>query len=191
VDKEALIVKCTFRPLREVARECKIPESTLRGWKRKFEEEGVLPKAKKKAIGGGQKPLMPPSVEEKLVEWIHERREAGVAITTYLVRGKALELFHDDNFKASDGWCRNFQKRWNLTTRTPTNQRANANVTVEERNDKVQVIGIPSSEYEQNTISVQIAYAEQMECYYHQWSYSRVRSKIIKVFELLFGDEGL
>jgi hypothetical protein len=53
------------------------------------------------------------------------------------------------------------------------------------------VIGIPSSEYEQNTISVQIAYAEQMECYYHQWSYSRVRSKIIKVFELLFGDEGL
>jgi len=138
VDKEALIVECTFRPLREVARECKIPESTLRGWKRKFEEEGVLPKAKKKAIGGGQKPLMPPSVEEKLVEWIHERREAGVAITTYLVRGKALELFHDDNFKASDGWCCNFQKRWNLTTRTPTNQRANANVTVEERNDKVQ-----------------------------------------------------
>ena len=36
---------------------------------------------------------------------IHEHHEARVAITTYLVRGKALELFHDDNFKASDGWC--------------------------------------------------------------------------------------
>jgi len=34
---------------REVAQECKVPEATLHGWKRKFEEEGTLPQGRKRS----------------------------------------------------------------------------------------------------------------------------------------------
>jgi len=91
------------RPLREVARECKIPESTLRGWKRKWEDDGVLPIAKKRAMGGGAKPILPQTKEEEL-----------------LVRSKAREIWPVEKFKATHCWYKRFEKRQKLTTRTQT-----------------------------------------------------------------------
>jgi len=106
------------RPLREVARECKIPESTLRGWKRKWEDDGVLPKAKKRAKGAGAKPILPYTKEEELVEWVKDGRKKGLAITPQLVRTKARVIFPQEEFKATHGWYYGFEKRWDLTTRT-------------------------------------------------------------------------
>jgi len=125
------------RPLLKVAKECKIPETTLRGWKRKFEDDGVLLKGRKRTKGNGTKPFLPQSVEEELANWIKDGRKAGLAITTDLLKGKALELYSGDNFKASDGWCYNFLHRWNLSTRSPTKQRVKNTTSIEERDKKI------------------------------------------------------
>jgi len=135
VDKEALIVECMNRPLREVARECKIlagmEEKMGRWW-------GALPKAKKRAKGAGAKPTIPCAKEEELVDWIKDGRTQGLAITTHLVRTRAREIWPVEEFKATHGWYQRFQKRWNLTTRSPTKQRKSKTTTIEELNKSIE-----------------------------------------------------
>lgn len=57
--------------------------------------------------GQGRKISYPQDLEDKLVAWILEKREADfVAVSTRMIRLKALSLIKDTNpnFKASDGW---------------------------------------------------------------------------------------
>jgi len=93
VDKELLVMECNYRPLREVARDSKIPESTLRGWKNKFDNDGELGKGRKRSIGGGTKPIIHNTKEKELSTWVIEQRKMGVAITMELLKSKAQKQY--------------------------------------------------------------------------------------------------
>ena len=73
--------------------------------------------------GQGRKISYPQDLEDKLVAWILEKREAEfVAVSTQMIRLKALSLIKDTNpkFKASDGWVRKFMKRNDLVLQVRT-----------------------------------------------------------------------
>jgi len=72
------------------------------------------------------------------VDWIKDGRTQGLAITTHLVRTRAREIWPVEEFKATHGWYQRFQKRWNLTTRSPTKQRKSKTTTIEERNKSIE-----------------------------------------------------
>ena len=81
------------------------------------------PNKRRNIRGQGRKLSYPKELEEKLVAWILEKREAEcVPISTQVIRCKALSLIRAVNptFKASDGWVRKFMKRNNLVLRCRT-----------------------------------------------------------------------
>ena len=61
-------------------------------------------KSKQNRKGQGRKISYPQDLEDKLVAWILEKREDFVAVSTQVIRLKALSLIKDTNpkFKASD-----------------------------------------------------------------------------------------
>ena len=81
------------------------------------------PRKRANRKGQGRKISYPQDLEDKLVAWILEKREAEfVAVSTQMIRLKALSLIKDTNpkFKASDGWVRKFMKRNDLVLRVRT-----------------------------------------------------------------------
>jgi len=58
--------------------------------------------------------------EKELVEKLRTRRALGMKISSYWLRVEAKIIFADPAFVASDGWFRNFRRRWNIVKRTST-----------------------------------------------------------------------
>ena len=54
--------------------------------------------------------------------WIGAKRANGLIVTCEQIKQKALELSTNPDFKASDGWCDSFKRRWNLKVRAKTHQ---------------------------------------------------------------------
>ena len=74
--------------------------------------------------GQGRKISYSQELEDKLIAWILEKREeAYIAVSTQMIRLKALSLIRPVNpqFKASEGWLRKFMTRNNLVLRARTN----------------------------------------------------------------------
>lgn len=71
-----------------------------------------------KRQSGAGRPHKYNDIEDKLISWFRERREAGVRVTGKEMKTEALRL-HKENgsqsFKVSCGWFRKFKKRNNIT----------------------------------------------------------------------------
>ena len=109
--------------VRKAARRFKVSHSNVVRWKKQVVAKLKNPNKRRNKRGQGRKLSYPKELEEKLVVWILEKREAEcVPISTQVIRCKALSLIHSVNptFKASDGWVRKFMKRNNLVLRART-----------------------------------------------------------------------
>ncbi len=72
--------------------------------------------------GGGRKTAYP-DIEERLLQWMVERRDKGARVTGTSLRQECLKLhrqYGSQSFKASTGWFRRFKKRHNILFRRST-----------------------------------------------------------------------
>ena len=53
-------------------------------------------------------------------EWIVSMKAKDLRVTHSALQLKALEFSRDPSFKASNGWCQNFIKRYNASQRNQT-----------------------------------------------------------------------
>jgi len=108
---------------RAAARENEINECIIRKWKRKREDINDAPKAKRANRG---KDAKFPTLELELVEFVKEKRAAGIPISTIEIRLKASHSaknthhIPENDFKASRGWCSRFLQRSQLSIRRRT-----------------------------------------------------------------------
>jgi hypothetical protein len=58
-----------------------MPESTLRGWKKKFDNNIEVKPGRKRRSGGGAKTILSDDQERELANWVLESREKGIAVT--------------------------------------------------------------------------------------------------------------
>ena len=99
-----------------------VTEKMVRDWRNKKEKLLNTPKTMKKMRMG----ISPyDDLEKELSAWIITQRESGYIVTMPTIRLRALMLakesrFGFTDFKASQGWCQNFMKRWNLCLRQRT-----------------------------------------------------------------------
>ena len=132
--KLQIIEKAKETNNRSVARSEDLNESLVRQWRKNEQkirqaitqqnsyDPSVAIKASKARfrLEGGGKKSMYTDLEEKVFQWILECRKNNVKITRRLIRVKALEMSqmsqNDQKFSASEGWCHNFIKRYNLST---------------------------------------------------------------------------
>ena len=114
-----------FHGARAAARHFNIHHRCTQRW---LKEELDKKKLKKKPVrkfkkGQGRKVSYSMDIEEELVAWILKKREeSNLAVSTKMIRVKALSLIKPllPNFKASDGWLRKFLVRNNLVLRAKT-----------------------------------------------------------------------
>ena len=82
--------------------------------------------AKNRRLNAGPRPLDFENLENELKNWINETRNGGACVSGKLIQTKALEISvrhgFSDRFKASQGWLRNFLKRYNLVLRRITSK---------------------------------------------------------------------
>ena len=78
-------------------------------------------------VGQGRKLSYPEDVDQHILAWVLSMREKHLAISTQMLRDKALLLVrsHNPSFTASEGWMRRFMRRHNLTlgARTSVSQK--------------------------------------------------------------------
>ena len=132
--KLQIIEKAKETNNRSVARSEDLNESLVRQWRKNEQkirqavsqqnsDDPLIAikgsKARFRLDGGGKKSMYT-DLEEKVFQWVLECRKNGVKITRRLIRAKALEMSQieqiDQKFSASEGWCHNFIKRYNLST---------------------------------------------------------------------------
>lgn len=92
---------------------------------RSIKEANVVKPKRFRVLGGGRK-TKNDVLEEKLYQWIVERRDAKKQVSRKSIQEKAMQIFGNmenvTTFAASNGWCQNFMRRFNLSTRQKTNQ---------------------------------------------------------------------
>ena len=107
---------------RAASRHYGIGESNVRFW-RKNKQEIEKQSRESRAPGRGRKAAYP-ELEQQLLDFIHERRKSGCAISTIELRLHAGNLAKEynplTNFKASSKWCFNFMKRHDISIRRRT-----------------------------------------------------------------------
>lgn len=88
-------------------------------------KETTLRAVRFRAPGGGQK-VGNKELEDDLYQWILERRNDSKHVSRKTIQKKAQELAQEMGwgkpFSASNGWCNNFMKRYNLSVRQKTHQ---------------------------------------------------------------------
>ena len=102
-----------------------VTKQTIHGWLLKRDE--IFLNSHKKArrlAGGGNRPALPPEVEDILKGLILEERQEGNRVNGSLVKQWAVELAEEhqiENFSASCGWLDRFLQRNELSFRRVTN----------------------------------------------------------------------
>ena len=90
--------------------------------KRSAKETVVIPK-KFRILGAGRK-VSHEALEESLYQWVIGRRNESRHVSRETIKEKAISMYNEfENakpFNASNGWCDNFMRRFNLTTRQKT-----------------------------------------------------------------------
>ena len=102
---------------RQVGRKYQICESIVRLW-RKNEDKiraAVESDTNLKRLKGSGRKIQNLEMEEKLFEWIVSMKAKDLRVTHSALQLKALEFSRDPSFKASNGWCQNFIKRYNAS----------------------------------------------------------------------------
>lgn len=95
--------------------------STVQGWAKSG--YGQVPRGKHRKPGGGAKPLLTLSFEERLISWLNDLRGLGAPVTAELFLEHSREEAKSEGIegiKFSRGWLAGMKKRWNITLRTPS-----------------------------------------------------------------------
>ena len=114
-----------------------VDRKRVREWCQQKEKLNKLPKNRQRLEGAG-KPLKYADIDNKLLEWLSERREAGVRKTGKALKREALRLHRangSQSFKASCGWYTRFIKRHNLSLRRSTHISQHAKEITDDRTD--------------------------------------------------------
>ena len=94
----------------------------VKEWCQQKDKSKVMSKTSKRLQGGGRK-VRYPDIEEKLPQWLNERRNKGVRLTGKALKREAMR-FHKtsekQSLKVSCGWFRKFKRRNNITFRATT-----------------------------------------------------------------------
>ena len=106
--------------IREAGRTFDVNECNIRLWKKNKE---TLSNKNRTCRDRGRRAAHP-ELEDKLVEYVRERRESGSAVTTVQIRLYALKVMREidpsSQFKASPKWCYNFMNRHDISIRRRT-----------------------------------------------------------------------
>jgi len=105
---------------RAAGREHSIAESNIRQWRKIKEKLQTMRKSKRADRG---KTAKFPEIEQKMIEFIDDRRSAGLPVSTTEIRLKALHFATNNNitdFKASANWCYLFMARHGYSIRRRT-----------------------------------------------------------------------
>ena len=75
-----------------------------------------------RAPGGGTRPILGSSSDEKIAEWILRQRDLHIPVSRDAIKQYALTHFGstDQQFKASNGWLDSFFNRHNMSLRSRT-----------------------------------------------------------------------
>lgn len=95
----------------------KVDRKRVREWCQNKSRIETLKGSQKRASGAGR-PIRYADIEQKLVQWFFERREAGVRVTGKSLKMEALRLHRENgsqSFRASNGWFTRFKKRHYIT----------------------------------------------------------------------------
>jgi len=114
----------------------KIPYTTLHGWRQKYLDNKEIPYGRKRTKGAGAKPYLTQEQEQEIITWIIECRQYDVPLTKEMIKEYTIDSFPNPDFVVSDGWLKNFMKRYNLVTRVTTFQNDSI-ITIEERNEYI------------------------------------------------------
>jgi len=99
-----------------------VDRKRVREWCKAKEDLKVWKATRKRGPGAGR-PVRFPAIDESLIRWFAERREAGVRVTGKALKHEALRLHRENgsqSFKASCGWFASFKRRHNISFRRST-----------------------------------------------------------------------
>ena len=119
-EKLAAIAFAEAHGNRAAGREFAVDESCIRHWRKQKSKLEAMPTTKKAARGSSEKF---PQVEERILEWVSDRRRQGIAISTVEIRLQAkliAKKLHVKDFRGSADWCYAFMRRKNLSVRRRT-----------------------------------------------------------------------
>ena len=105
---------------RAAGREYDLDESVVRGWRKNVAQLKKMP-SKKRANRCGITKF--PELEKDLLQYVHDRRNNGRAVTTIMIRRQAKQIAKDRGLKDFIGgpsWCHRFMKRAGLSVRSRT-----------------------------------------------------------------------
>ena len=91
-------------------------------WRQQKDKLEKMEKSKRRLAGGGRK-VRYGDIEETLLKWFRERRDAGVRVTGKAMKMEAIRLhkaYGNQSFKASAMWFSRFKRRHNLSFRRST-----------------------------------------------------------------------
>ena len=109
----------------------KVDRHSIRDWKKKKNESQELSKSvsnkKTKRLQGGGTKTMSEEMEERVLEWIVERRSKMLRLSRKLIRKKAIIVYgelnpdrYGEKFEATNVWLFKFMKRHNSSLRRKT-----------------------------------------------------------------------
>ncbi|KAM8877328.1 ARL14 effector protein isoform 1-T1 [Synchiropus picturatus] len=105
---------------RAAAREFDINESMVRKWRAQETELRQVKKTKRSFRGNKAKW---PELEDRLEQWIVDRRAAGGSVSTVTIRLRAITLAQEmkiEEFHGGPSWCFRFMKRRQISIRAGT-----------------------------------------------------------------------
>jgi len=121
--KSAVSLYARHHGIRTASRRYGVHHKNVQRWMKSEVSKIKNPNKRSNRKGQGQKISYPQEIEDKLLAWVMEKREAQfVAVSTQLIRMKARSLIkeYNPNFKASEGWVRKFLSRNKLVLRMQT-----------------------------------------------------------------------
>lgn len=120
-EKRAILLETESASTCSVAAKHNMSECTIRRW-RKQDLDAQRHKASGYLIGSGHPLSYPSEIDDAINDWVIQRRESHMAVTTLSIQryAKQLILPHNPNFTASYGWVQKFMKRHELTLRART-----------------------------------------------------------------------
>ncbi len=130
--KKRVVQYARHHGVRPAERKFGVPRKNIQRWLKSFLDgdfdQGIAKRGPKKQRiwrgrqKAGRKLSYPKEIDDKLLEWVLCLRERHLALSTQMLRDKALALIkeHNANFKASEGWARKFIRRHSLELRART-----------------------------------------------------------------------
>ena len=119
-EKLAAVAYAEAHGNRAAGREFTIDESCIRQWRKQKSRLQAMPRKKQADRGSAEKFAQ---IEEKVLEFVLERRRCGKSVSTSEIRVHAIKVAKSmkiKDFKASADWCYAFMRRKNLSIRRRT-----------------------------------------------------------------------